>query len=130
MCVLLECLNFMQFHNKFSYIATWLIIGIWRYQLLIFIFTSLYFSYSMIYHLAWIFGRENHGEFGESLVCHQILTKFRDIYKESKQAGIHQSFTCWKFLMRNLPKFFSPKSFAILALIKYQEFIIYIVIIV
>ena len=50
---------------------------------------------------------ENLGEFGKSLVVHQILlskilTMFRDINKESKQAGICQSFNRQKFLMRNL----------------------------
>ena len=50
---------------------------------------------------------ENLGEFGKSLVVHQILlskilTMFRDINKESKQAGICPSFNRQKFLMRNL----------------------------
>ena len=30
-------------------------------------------------------------------------------YKESKQAGIHQSFTCQKFLTGSSPKFASTK---------------------
>ena len=39
----------------------------------------------------------------------QILTMSRYISKESKQAGIHQSFTSQKFLKSNLPKFSSAK---------------------
>ena len=40
----------------------------------------------------------------------QILTMSHDIYKESKQAGIHQSLTHQKFLMSNSSGFFSTKN--------------------
>ena len=39
----------------------------------------------------------------------QILTMSREKYKESKQAGMRQSFTHQKFLMRNPPKIRSVK---------------------
>ena len=53
---------------------------------------------------------ENVGEFDESLVVCQILPMSHDINKESKQAGIYQSFTHLKFLMRNSPKFSFAKN--------------------
>ena len=57
-------------------------------------------SYTLWHELL---AEKNFGKFGESLVVYQILTMFCDIYKESKQAGIHQSFTHQKVLMRNSP---------------------------
>ena len=51
----------------------------------------------------------------KTLVNHRWLIKFYHPnfnvlwHKESKQAGIHQSFTCQKLLIRNLPKFSSTK---------------------
>ena len=58
------------------------------------------------------------GEFGESIVVHQILLSkfyypnFNNVLwhkKESKQTVIHQSFMHQKFLMGNFSKFPPPK---------------------
>ena len=62
----------------------------------------------------------NHWWFTKIIFTIQILTKSHDIYKESKQAGIYQSFNCQKFLDEKIIS--SPKllCYTVFSLLRHQ----------